>query len=98
MNQDQFPYQLTHPVNVRATLNFATRQLEKYGAKEGEDWIIKEGENSYGPTFAVYTQGRRRLVTTPHSRQHSKKLADFTEDTHEDGTHRTTPEYSGMAQ
>ena len=97
MNQDQFPYQLTHPVNIRATLNFATRQLEKYGAKEGEDFEVREDSNSYGPTFSVYTKGTRRWDTSIF-KKYDRKLADFTEDTHEDGTHRTTPEYSGMAQ
>ena len=45
-----YPHQLTRWENKK-TLEFAEKQLKKYGAKEGKDYIWKER----GDQFAIFT-------------------------------------------
>lgn len=52
---DKFVNQLTDTVKTRSAVEFAIKQLEKYGDVEGTDFVVKETNNG----VAVFTTGSR---------------------------------------
>ena len=72
--ENKYDYQLTQYVGIRSTLDFAVKQLEKYGAEENEDFIVKERQAEYGAEYAVFKKG------TPKEKQsYSKQLHSYLE-------------------
>lgn len=80
---NEFPYQLTHSVRIRATLNFAIEQLEQYGDIEGIDFIAQCRQTEIGKEYSVFTRGKRRGDSPLYQRKYITEMTDHTEDTHE---------------